>query len=176
MENKTMKIRIPAVLVVIALAITTASAQYQRTDLVSNQPGVAPNTDPHLVNAWGLVALPTSPWWVSDNGTGFSTLYNESGQQIPLFVTVPPAPGQPAGTLGTPTGIVGNISTNPTDFTIMENGVSAPSVFIFATLDGTISGWDPTIGGATGDSHATLAADRSNVAASYTGLAVTLYI
>ena len=52
-----MKIRIPAVLVVIALTITTASAQYKRTDLVSNGPTVAPFTDPHLVNAWGLVAL-----------------------------------------------------------------------------------------------------------------------
>src|SRR5437868_5525114 len=58
-----MKIRIPAVLVVIALTITTASAQYKRTDLVSNGPTVAPFTDPHLVNAWGLVALPTRPWW-----------------------------------------------------------------------------------------------------------------
>jgi uncharacterized protein (TIGR03118 family) len=167
-----MKLRILRVPVLVALTITTASAQYQRTDLVSNQPGVAPNTDPHLVNAWGLVALPTSPWWTSDNGTGFSTLYTGTGQQIPLFVTVPPAPGQPAGTLGTPTGIVGNISTNPTDFTITENGVSEPSIFIFATLDGTISGWNPVIGGATGDSHATLAANRSNVGAVYTGLAI----
>jgi len=170
MENKTMKIRIPAVLVVIALTITTASAQYKRTDLVSNGPTVAPFTDPHLVNAWGLVALPTSPWWVSDNDTGFSTLYNGAGQQIPLFVTIPPAPGSPAGTLGTPTGIVGN--TNATIFTITENNVSAPSVFIFATLDGTISGWNPTIGGATGLSHATLAVDRSSAGATYTGLAI----
>ena len=115
MENKTMKIRIPAVLVVIALTITTASAQYKRTDLVSNGPTVAPLTDPHLVNAWGLVALPTSPWWTSDNGTGDSSLYNAAGQPVIAgggttnFVTVPPAPGSPAGTRGTPTGIVGNI-------------------------------------------------------------------
>jgi len=173
--NKSTKRKILTVLVLVALTITTASAQYQRTDLVSNQPGVAPNTDPHLVNAWGLVALPTSPWWVSDNGTGFSTLYTGTGQQIQLFVSIPPAPGSPAGTLGTPTGIVGNISTNPTDFTITENGVSARSIFIFATLDGTISGWNPTIGGAMGNSHATLAfptPNRSNVGAVYTGLAI----
>ena len=141
--NKSTERKILTVLVLVALTITTASAQYQRTDLVSNQPGVAPNTDPHLVNAWGLVSLPTSPWWVSDNGTGFSTLNTGTGQQIQLFVTVPPAPGQPAGTLGTPTGVVGNISTNPNDFTITENGVSGRSIFIFATLDGTISGWNP---------------------------------
>ena len=56
-----MKLKILTVLVLVALTITTASAQYQRTDLVSNQPGVAPNTDPHLVNAWGLVARPPAP-------------------------------------------------------------------------------------------------------------------
>jgi uncharacterized protein (TIGR03118 family) len=165
-----MKLRILAVPFLMALLIATASAQYLRTDLVSNQPGVAPNTDPRLVNAWGLVANPTSPWWVSDNGTGFSTLYNGAGVQIPLFVTVPPAPSSPAGTLGTPTGIVGN--TNATIFMITENNVSAPSIFIFATLDGTISGWNPTIGGATGLSHATLAVDRSSAGATYTGLAI----
>src|SRR6266404_5534451 len=167
-----MKLRILAVSVLFALIITTASAQYLRTDLVSNQPGVAPFTDSHLVNAWGLVALPTSPWWVSDNGTGFSTLYNGAGVQIPLFVTVPPARSSPVGTLGTPTGIVGNISTTATDFTVTENGMSARSIFIFATLDGTISGWNPALGGATGNSHATLAVDRSSAGAVYTGLAV----
>jgi uncharacterized protein (TIGR03118 family) len=166
-----MKLKILATLVLSVLVITTASAQYVRTDLVSNQPGVAPNTDPHLVNAWGLVSLPTSPWWVSDNGTGFSTLYTATGQQVPLFVSIPPAPASPAGTLGTPTGIVGNISTVPTDFTITENGVSARSIFIFATLDGTISGWNPTIGGGSGNSHATIAVDRSSAGAVYTGLA-----
>jgi uncharacterized protein (TIGR03118 family) len=165
-----MKLRILTLLFCSALQINTASAQYLRTDLVSNQPGVAPTTDPRLVNAWGLVANPTSPWWVSDNGTGFSTLYNGTGVQIPLFVTVPPAPSSPAGTLGTPTGIVGN--TNATIFKITENNVSAPSIFIFATLDGTISGWNPTIGGATGLSHATLAVDRSSAGAIYTGLAI----
>src|SRR5438552_3747703 len=147
-EDKKMKFRILTVLVLTGLTIATVSAQYKRIDLVSNQAGVAPATDPHLVNGWGLVALPTSPYWVSDNGTGFSTLYTATGQQPQLFVTVPPAPTQPAGTLGTPTGIVGNTSTNTTDFMITENDVSRPSVFIFATLDGTISGWNPAIGGA----------------------------
>jgi hypothetical protein len=125
-------------------------AQYTRTDLVSNQEGVAPNTDAHLVNGWGLVQRRNSPstfspFWVNDNGTGFSTLYTGTGAQIALFVSVPPAPGSPAGTLGTPTGIVGNII--PTDFTITENGKSGPAFFIFATLDGTISAWNPVVDG-----------------------------
>jgi uncharacterized protein (TIGR03118 family) len=174
-KEKAMKLRILTVPFLSALLTITASAQYKRTDLASNQPGVAPTTDQHLVNGWGLTALPTSPFWVSDNGTGFSTLYTGTGQQVPLFVTVPPAPASPAGTLGTPTGTVGNISTNTTDFTITENGMSGPSSFIFATLDGTISGWNPTVDGinpTTRVSHATIAADRSNVGAVYTGLAI----
>jgi hypothetical protein len=137
----------------IAFAILIASsvtvfAQYKRTDLASNQPGVAPSTDQqHLINSWGLTALPTSPFWLSDNGTGFSTLYSGGGQQNPLFVTIPASPSSPAGTAGTPTGIVGNISPNKTDFTVTENGKSGPALFIFATLDGTISAWNPGVDG-----------------------------
>jgi uncharacterized protein (TIGR03118 family) len=156
--------------------LTPVFAQYKRTDLISNQPGVAPTTDEqHLANAWGLTALPRSPFWVSDNGTGFSTLYTGAGQQIPLFVTIASAPGSPAGTLGTPTGTVGNISPKATDFTVTENGKSGRALFIFATLDGTISGWNPEvdrIDPTTGATHTTLASDRSNVGAAYTGLAI----
>jgi uncharacterized protein (TIGR03118 family) len=153
-----------------------AHAQYQRTDLVSNQAGVAPLQDTHLVNGWGLVALPTSPYWVSDNATGFSTLYTAAGAQTPLFVTVPAAPSKPAGSLGTPTGIVGNIGLNPTDFTITGNNTTAKTSFIFASLDGTISGWTPTVDpiSAAGNSTATIAADRSSVGAVYTGLAIAV--
>src|SRR5882724_8743735 len=180
-EDKTMKFRILTVLLLTALTITTASAQYLRTDLVSNQPGVTPTTDANLINAWGLVALPTSPWWVSDNGTGLSSLYNAAGQPVVAsggttnFVIVPPAPSSPAGTLGTPSGIVGNISTNAMDFTITESGRSGRSIFIFATLDGTISGWNPAVGivnPPASATHATIAVDRSSAGASYTGLAI----
>ena len=155
----------------VCLLPSLTCAQYTRTDLVSNEAGVAPITDAHLVNAWGLVQLATSPFWVSDNGTGFSTLYDGKGNQIHLFVTVPPAPSSPGGTLGTPTGIVGNTSPNASDFTVTENGKSGRAFFIFATLDGTISGWNPAVDG-LGNSHATLAADRSGVGAMYTGLAI----
>ena len=148
-------------------------AQYTRTDLVSNQPGLATNTDQqHLVNAWGLAALPQTPFWVSDNGTGFSTLYTGSGLQAHLFVTIPPASG---GTSGSPTGIVGNTSPGSTDFSVTENGNSGRATFIFATLDGTISGWSPAVAGVdpiTGASHATIAKDRSSAKAIYTGLAI----
>lgn len=165
-------------LICLSVFVTPVFAQYTRTDLVSNQAGVAPAQDAHLVNGWGLVALPASPFWVSDNATGFSTLYTGTGQQIPLFVTIPPAPTSPAGSLGTPTGVVGNISPNATDFTFTnnENGMSGPATFIFATLDGTISAWNGTVDGIgpTGASHASIAADRSSFGAVYTGLAIAV--
>ena len=106
----------------LSMLAPTAKAQYQRTDLVSNQVGATPVRDQHLVNGWGLVSLPTSPFWVSDNGRGFSTLYTGAGAQVPLVVAVPPAPSSPAGSLGMPTGVVGNISPNSTDFMVSGNG------------------------------------------------------
>jgi hypothetical protein len=139
---------------------------------VSNQEGVAPNTDSrNLVNAWGLTQLDTSPFWVSDNGTGFSTLYTGTAQQVSLFVTIPPASNSVEGTPGMPTGTVGNVGPNANDFTIMEHGKSAKSIFLFATLDGTKSGWNPMVDGvsAAGASHATIAVDRSKVGAVYSG-------
>src|SRR5438128_785461 len=80
-RNKYMRIRIAAA-GSLALALTvgvasTASAQfYSQHNLQSDGAVTADFTDPDLVNAWGLVSSPTSPWWVSDNGTGLSTLYN----------------------------------------------------------------------------------------------------
>jgi uncharacterized protein (TIGR03118 family) len=166
-------------LICLSMFVTPVFAQYKRTDLVSNQAGAAPTQDAHLVNGWGLVALPTSPFWVSDNGTGFSTLYTGAGQPIHLFVTIPPAPTSPAGSVGAPTGVVGNISVNATDFTFMnkDNGKSGPAFFIFATFDGTISAWNPTVDGVdpkTGLSHATIVADSSSFGAVYTGLAIAV--
>src|ERR1700682_6622586 len=75
---------------------TAALAQYQLTNLVSNQVGQAAHTDPLLVNAWGLVHTPTSPFWISDQGSGWSTLYTGTGAKVPLEVEIPSANG--AGT------------------------------------------------------------------------------
>ena len=82
---------------VLTVAIATAAASsaggdYTVTNLVSDQPGHASHVDSSLVNAWGLAALPASPWWVSDNGTDVSTLYNAGGDKIPLTVSVRSAP------------------------------------------------------------------------------------
>src|SRR6266852_8094594 len=134
---------------------TNAIAQYTRTDTVTDKGVGGTLADSTLVNAWGLTALPTSPFWVSDKNTGQSTLYTGAGGKIGLTVAIPAANGGQ----GTPTGIVGNTSSG--DFVVSENGksgkVSGKALFIFATLDGTISGWSPVVAPPSGGtSHATI--------------------
>src|SRR5437588_6651710 len=82
---------------------------FVQTNLVSDIPGLAAHTDSHLVNPWGVALSAASPFWVSDNGTGVSTLYNGSGTPIPLVVTIPTESG--SGT-SRPTGIVFNGSSS----------------------------------------------------------------
>jgi len=112
-----------------------AQHYYLQTNLVSDVPGLATVTDPSLVNAWGLSRSATSPWWVADNGTGLSTLYNGLGVKQGLVVTIPPPLG--GSSPSAPTGTVFNGST---DFKV---GVNQPAVFLFATEEGTIAGWNP---------------------------------
>jgi uncharacterized protein (TIGR03118 family) len=115
---------------------------YTQTNLVSDQTGVAAVTDPHLVNPWGLTRSATSPWWVADNNSGVSTLYNgATGAPIEIngtgTVIIPGPKGSPAGFVAAPTGVVFNGIA--TDFLV---GPNAPAHFIFVTEDGTISGWN----------------------------------
>jgi uncharacterized protein (TIGR03118 family) len=105
---------------------------YAQHNLVSDVPGLADHTDSNLVNAWGLDAGPTTPWWIADNGSGKSTVYNVSSGAISIF-TVPGA----GGAQGNPTGLVFNGGTG----FVVDNGVGTPSAarFIFSSEDGTIS-------------------------------------
>jgi len=122
-----------------------ASRRYKQVNLVSDIEGLAAVTDPNLVNPWGVAFSSTSPFWVSDNGTGVSTLYNGEGTPVPLIVTIPP----PSGSTGTstPTGTVFNPTAlnNTPDFVVSKDSTSGPAFFIFDTEDGTISGWNPTV-------------------------------
>jgi uncharacterized protein (TIGR03118 family) len=136
-----------------------ASAQYQLTKLVANQSGVATFTDPLLVNAWGLAYAPGGPFWVSDEGTGWSTLYTDTGTPQSLQVIVPSASGKGSGS---PTGIVYNGSQE-----FQVEGWA--STFLFATLDGTISGWAEE----SNPDMAIIAVSNSASGAVYTGLAIS---
>src|SRR6266545_4673720 len=123
-----------AALLMISASAGFASAapknNYQATILVSNEAGEAPLQDPLLVNAWGIAASPTSPWWVADNGTGMSTLYRGDGTKVSLEVTVP----------GAPTGM---IWYGGSQFVLSDG---QPARFMWASEDGTLSGWNNGLG------------------------------
>src|ERR1700722_10750004 len=151
------------------LVSNAALAQYQLANLSSNQVKAARHDDPLLVNACGLVHAPSSPWWISDNGSGWSTLYDASGTAQGLRVLIPTAgngPQSPTGANGpgTPTGVVWSASTSG-EFQVQ----GWPSLFLFATLDGTISGWTFQ----SNANQAILAVDNSSKKSVYTGLAIT---
>src|SRR5258707_13262825 len=144
------------------LSAGSAFAQYKQSNLTGSVAGLAVHTDPNLVNPWGLAFFPTSPFWTADTGTGLSTLYNHFGGPLGLVVTVPPAGGSTAP--GTPTGIIANSTSG---FVVSANGKSGSAPFIFDSLDGTISGWSPSVD----PTHAIIAVDNSASGAFYTGLA-----
>jgi uncharacterized protein (TIGR03118 family) len=130
---------------------------------------VAPVTDPQLVNPWGLSRSSSSPWWISDNATGLSTLYNGAGAKQSLVVTIPQAdPNNKNTPLGTPTGTIANSS--PTDFLLAPG---KPAAFLFSTIDGTIAGWNPTVvvaQGAAPPSTQAVTVVKTSDGSSYTGL------
>lgn len=134
----------------------TAQNAYLQHNLVSDIPGLADVTDPNLVNPWGISFTATSPFWIADNGTGLSTLYNSTGMIIPLVVTIPP----PAGQSG-PSAPTGTIANSVAGF--FGTGTATAS-FLFSTEDGTISAW-------SGGSAAVLKVDYSTSNAVFKGLA-----
>ena len=157
----------------VGLALITGAVcfgqHYTQTNLVSSTAGVAPVTDPQLINPWGLSRGSGSPWWVSDNATGFSTLYTGAGAKQSLIVTIPPAdPTNKNTPTGTPTGTIFNGSQ--TDFLLAPG---KPAVFLFSTIDGTIAGWNPTVAvaqGAAPPSTRAVTVVKTNDGSTYTGL------
>jgi len=151
------------------MSATGFAQHYSQTNLVSNTAGVAPVTDPQLINPWGLSRSSGSPWWVSDQATGFSTLYNGAGAKQALIVTIPPAdPNNKKTPTGTPTGTIANGSQ--TDFLLAPG---EPAVFLFSTIDGTIAGWNPNVAvaqGATPPSTHAVTVVKTSDGSSFTGL------
>ncbi len=134
---------------------SAAENSYTVTNLVSDVPGLGAHVDPNLVNAWGLTSLPTSPWWVADNGTNVSTLYRADGTKVPLTVQVPNAP----------TGAVSNAGPH---FVVSNGSASGPALFIFATEEGKILGWNPNVS----LTQTQVAVDHSGIGAVYKALAI----
>jgi uncharacterized protein (TIGR03118 family) len=147
---------------VVAMTLPTwmaAANQFAQHNLVSDLPGIADRVDPGLVNPWGLVASSTSPFWVSDNSTGLSTLYNGSGAANALIVAIA-TPSAKTG--GAPTGTIFNGTS------CFNAAPGLPASFIFSTEDGTIVGWNPTVD----RTHGVVMVDRSSSGAVYKGLAM----
>lgn len=152
----------PLLLLLVAPATSSAGPHvnaYGVVKLVSDVPGMANHLDPHLVNAWGLAAGPSTPWWVADNGTNRSTLYDGSGGKIPLVVRVG----------GAPTGTVFNGGSG---FVVQNGGSSGPSIFLFDTEAGTIRGWNPGVPGPGVSTRAFTVVNRHGKGAIYKGLAI----
>src|SRR6516165_12702804 len=99
----------------------TVPSGYQQINLVGEQPGMAPRTDPNL-NGWGMDYAPNGPFAVADNGFGLVTLYDANGKMLPQKVTIPAPPGQPPGPDSTVRGLVYNATS---EFVISEDGRSA---------------------------------------------------
>lgn len=157
----------------IVVSAVSFGQHYAQTNLVSNTPGVAPLTDPLLVNPWGLSRGSGSAWWISDSVTGVSTLYNGPGAKQALTVTIPPAdPSNKQTPSGTPTGTIFNAS--PTDFLLAPN---KPASFLFSTIDGSVAAWNQNIALAQGaqppSTHA-VTVIRTTDGSSFTGLTSAL--
>lgn len=137
---------------------------YLQHNLISDLPQHAERRDPNLVNPWGVAFSATGPFWVSDNETGVATVYTGNGksfpQDNPLVVTIPP----PTNGMGpaAPTGVVFHSGPG------FEVQLGRPALFIFATEDGTISGWNPM----ANPTRAILKVDNSPSKAIYKGLAL----
>jgi len=182
-----------------AMVVPSAADGFLETDLVANKSPLMDSNgivhtpmvvDSKLVNPWGVGESANSPFWVADNGSGVSTLYIATSTSFsvnPLVVSIP-APNDPLGAGGTPTGLVFNIAPAAQKaFQIKgfaKNGTatSAPAIFLFATEDGTIVGWNPGVNPLGFDpskagTYGIIAVDRSNIpivgnGAVYKGLAI----
>ena len=108
-----------------------ASIGYVQTNLTSDINGIAANFDPNLKNPWGVSFSNTSPFWVSDQATDVSTLYNAAGAPLALVVSTPPSPGP---------GPTGQVFVGGMGFTLANGTGSA--IFVFSTLAGTIDAWN----------------------------------
>jgi uncharacterized protein (TIGR03118 family) len=164
MSRSTLRLVLVAAVTSLALAAAAPvpaappEGSYTVTPLVSDVPGAAAVTDPHLVNGWGLARSATSPWWVADNGTDQSTLYITSNGSISINPLVVGVDGGPTGAVFS--GITGQFQVGTTATTTLGT-----SNFIFASEDGMIRAW-------RGGSTAALVTAQGGPGAIYKGLAI----
>jgi uncharacterized protein (TIGR03118 family) len=192
-DNKIPRALLGAILLLIAVGdhARAAGMGYTQTDLVSNGAVPATHIDPNLINPWGISFFPgASPFWVSDNNAGVSTLYDGTGTAFPAPPATPlvvdiPSPTDPTqgGNTGAPTGQVANLTAFSVQaFKIPKSDGTnfGPALFIFATEDGTIEAWNTTVSEPDGSpspnpglpDDAVIVVDNSPSGAVYKGLAM----
>jgi uncharacterized protein (TIGR03118 family) len=140
-----------------------AASGLEVTNLVSDGAVPAAHTDPNLINPWGVSSAPGGDFWVSDNNSGLTTLYNTAGAPQSLVVTIAP----PSGGTG-PAAPTGQVYVGGLGFKVSNGSKTGAAAFIFDTEDGTISGWAPSVNATKTE----LAVDNSASGAVYKGLAI----
>jgi uncharacterized protein (TIGR03118 family) len=160
-----MRLAIVAVLAAGGIAIVAAFAlgggpanAYDVHALVADRAQLAPHVDTQLVNAWGLVATPTGPWWTANEASSTSTLFSAAGRKQLLTVHV----------TGGPTGIAAYAGKG---FLVSAGGRSDPARFIYACEDGKLRAWTPTVP-ADWSTQAEIVVDDSVDAAVFRGVTV----
>jgi uncharacterized protein (TIGR03118 family) len=152
-------------LMIMAPAARAATASFQQTDLVSDGTVPAVTTDTNLKNPWGLAQGP-GPFWIANQVTFTSTLYDGAGTPqpagSPLVVSIPQSRATP------PYGPTGVVFNGGTDFSITSGQNTAPALFIFAGLDGSLTGWNPGV-----DPTNAITAKDNSASAIYTGLTLS---
>ena len=136
-----------------------AATLFFQTNLASDVPGLAANLDPNLKNTWGMSFSAGSPFWVSNQGSNNSTLYNGAGVPQTLVVSTPPSP-------------TGQVFANVAGNFLLPAGTGpapAPATFIFDSLSGNISGWNGAQGNPVGVAATVFQATDG---AAFTGLAI----
>jgi uncharacterized protein (TIGR03118 family) len=135
------------------LPVAAFAQHYNQTNLVTDAAttATAAHIDPNLKNPWGMARSNSSPWWISDNNAGLSTLYDGAGNIQSLVVKIPGPNGSPANFVSSPTGTVFNGTTG---FDLTPGNTATAAKFMFVTEDGTISAWE-------GGTAATLEVDNS---------------
>jgi len=154
--------KISCVIALVSASGLLLADEYSQINLVSDISGLANTTDPNLLDPWGVSFSATSPFWVSNQASGTTTLYDGDGNKRSLTVSIPNLGGAPGSVNNGPAGQVFNIGGG-TSFLLAGAGSGAD--FIFAKLDGSISGWNGGVG-------TTAKIEASTAGASYTGLAI----
>ncbi len=156
------------ILASVLLAGAAEASSVEQTNLISDGSVKAKVTNSIFINPWGITYAPGGDFWISSNGWGNSPIYKITGFDSGITLEGAPVVPLPPGAAGPFSAPTGQIFNGTDGFVVSESGKSGPGLFLYATEDGTLSGWNPTVDPST----AILAVDNSKAGAVYKGLAL----